>query len=127
MKLQRIVLHLGIDIILIIERHYFYYMKIYFRKCLTVFEIFSFENYYVYGTFIVSTIIGSLQSMKPSCYSLPINALLPSKTFLRMRRFFLFLCLFRSFSSHTFSWTCGSLREPRKFFQTLFLCIHFFV
>ena len=40
MKLQRIVLHLGIDIILIIEHHYFYYTKIDFRKCLSVFEIF---------------------------------------------------------------------------------------
>ena len=35
--------------------------------------------------------------------------------------------LFVSFSSHTISWACRSLREPRKFFQTLFLCIHFFV
>ena len=26
-----------------------------------------------------------------------------------------FSCLFLSFSSHTFSWACGSLREPRKF------------
>ena len=34
----------------------------------------------------------SLQSMKPSYYSLPINALLPSKTFLCARRFF--LCFF---------------------------------
>ena len=45
MKLQRIVLHLGINIILIIERliikkYFIYYTKIYFRKCLTVFEIF---------------------------------------------------------------------------------------
>ena len=41
MKLQRIVLHLGNDIILINERHYFYYTKIYFRKCLAVYGAYS--------------------------------------------------------------------------------------
>ena len=42
---------------------------------------------------------------------------------LRMHRFFLCLFLLLSFSSHIFSWACGSLREPWKYFQT----IHFFV
>ena len=57
-----------------------------------------------------------------------IKGFLPPKTFLRARGFFLVSLFLSLFSSHTFSWAYGSLREPRKFFfQTLFLCIHFFV
>ena len=49
-------------------------------------------------------------------YRYPINALLPSIIFLRARRFFL-LCLFLSFSSHTFFVGLRelALREPQKF------------
>ena len=43
-----------------------------------------------------------------------IKGFLPSVTFLRARRFFFY---FLSFSSHTFSWACGSLCEPQKFFS----------
>ena len=43
-----------------------------------------------------------------------IKALLPSTIFLCMRCFF-----FVSFSSHTFSWGSGSLREPQKYFFKL--------
>ena len=44
-----------------------------------------------------------------------IRGFLPPKTFLCARRFF--LCFFVSFSSHTFSWACGSLREPQEYFS----------
>ena len=39
---------------------------------------------------------------------------LPSMNIIFKRASF-FSSLFLSFSSHTFSWACGSLREPRKF------------
>ena len=57
-------------------------------------------------------------------YSL-INAFLSPQKFLRSSRFFL-LCFFY-FHRTLFSGACGSFREPRKFFQTLFLYIHLFV
>ena len=53
----------------------------------------------------------------------PYKGLLSINNILCACHFFLFL----SFLSHTFSWACGSLCEPQKFFQTFFLCIHFFV
>ena len=37
----------------------------------------------------------------------------------------LFFCIFIAYS--TFSWACGSLREPQKFFFKLFLYIRLFV
>ena len=51
-----------------------------------------------------------------------IKHFLPSITLLHTHHFF-----FVSFSLYTFSWGCGSLRAPQKFFQTLFLYIHFFI
>ena len=62
------------------------------------------------------------KSFLPVFYA-PYKVLPSIKTFLRS----FFLCFFLSFSLHTFSWACGSLYEPRKYFQILFLCIHFFV
>ena len=56
-----------------------------------------------------------------------INSFLPSKNILGTRHFFLILILLLlSFSSHTFSWACGSLCEPWKFFSTS-LFVHSFV
>ena len=57
-----------------------------------------------------------LRSFSPVLCVCLIKGFLPSITFLCVCHFFL-LCLFLSFSSHTFSWACGSLREPWKFFS----------
>ena len=66
--------------------------------------------------------------MKPSCYSLPINVLLPSKTFLRTHRCFLvslFLCSFH-FHRTLFRGHAGASVNPESFFQTLY-SLFFFV
>ena len=57
-----------------------------------------------------------------SCRSLsPVFCLDVIKGFLPMNNIFthvsFFLIILLSFSSHTFSWACGSLREPRKIFS----------
>ena len=50
----------------------------------------------------------------------PVLCVCLIKGFLPPKHFYacvVFLCFFVSFSSHTFSWACGSLREPWKFFS----------
>ena len=48
----------------------------------------------------------------------PYNCLLVTTKIFTWQSFF--SSFFLLFSSHTFSWACGSFHEPRKFFQTLF-------
>ena len=61
-----------------------------------------------------------------------IKGFLPPKTFIRTRRFFscffvsLFVCFFH-FHRTLFRGHMGACVNPGSFFQTLFLCIHFFV
>ena len=87
-----------------------------------------FARYLRISTFIVCR-INNLKFVEIGSASLQIwpYKILPStKIFLRGRRFF-FLLSFFHFHRTLFSWACGSLRESRKFFQTLFLYIHLFV
>ena len=80
------------------------------------------------ATFIVSRITEStlVEIVFPSYLCAPYKGLPSINNILRRCHFFL-CSLFLSFSSHTFSWTCRSLREPWKFFSNSLLCIHFFV
>ena len=57
----------------------------------------------------------------------PIKCFLPSITFLCARRFFYFLVCFFRFHCTLFRGLAGACMNSGKFFQTLFLCIHFFV
>ena len=54
-----------------------------------------------------------------------IKGFLPPETFLRASFFSLFLCFI--FIAKFFRGHAGACVNPRSFFQTLFLCIHFFV
>ena len=70
------------------------------------------------STYNASRII-DLQSFDIHNFPLTPYKLLPSiENILGACHFFLV-----SFSSHIFSWACGSSSEPRKFFQTLFLSL----
>ena len=92
------------------------------RKTIPMAPIHSF----MVPTYIVpELLIQSLfQLFSPVFCKCPIKCVLPSIIFLRTSFSF---SLFVSFSSHTFSWACRSLREPQEFLQTFFLCTHLFV
>ena len=63
----------------------------------------------------------SMRSFSPVLCVRLIKGFLSSTTLLRMRHFFLSFFL-SFFSSHTFLWASGSLREPRKYFFKLSFC-----
>ena len=52
-----------------------------------------------------------------ACFSYAPYSGLPSINNIFMCASFFLVCFFVSFSSHTFSWACGSLHEPQKFFS----------
>ena len=72
--------------------------------------------YYTNSTFIVSTIISQqLKQIVFTGFLFGHYKGLPSMNNIFMRTSFFLICFFVSFSSHTFSWACGSLCEPQSF------------
>ena len=96
------------------------------QKTTPLAPIHSFTKQIVPSMYEESLIRSCLISMTRVFRMCLINSFLPSKNILGARRFFLSNTFFLSFSSHTFSWACGSLCEPRKFFSNS-LFVHSFV
>ena len=92
------------------------------RKTIPLAPIYPFTKQMVPSLCPESLTPRSLRSFSPVLCMHLIKGFLPSITDIFTRA--LFFSFFLSFSSHTFSWACGSFHEPRKFFSfCAFTCL----